>query len=517
MANKLKKVKSKAVTILPEGAKVVAIIIGLETYMSRGGKTINPVAHAKDDAKKFKDELVALFPDHEVNAELLIDDQASKSNIESEIKAALYSLDADDLFVLFYAGHGFHDGTSNLLTASDSHPDFLPTTCVSLRDNVLDPLTETPCKKSLIFIDACAQNLNTGSDARDVITDLKDKELKAFLSLENYAAVYLSCAPGQKSYSNKSLGHGIWTYHVLQAFRGKAEQAIGPDNYLTDSSLKDYLSVAVPKYIRQKTNIRGIQKPMAMISASNTFALCQFEDTPTIIADKFDFTGVSFKPDFQCFSNTETRQFDRLPGFTKSKHFIPDRVSSESGAFAEGLLSDEIREEMADYYKATKSELGLRKRDIEYEDDRLDTDAYRFWIEVRQNPRDPKEVEIIRSLIVRTGDAETYEAVSQIFGDIFDRYTCKISQLTSSFDDIVEFLEDMVDAHGGNLEEDEKDQLAEYTAPNGITLRFDLLDGSISVEKSSGQSFLDLYEILQTIRLGAPDAPITYLDNTFRD
>ena len=502
---------------MPAAAKVVAVIIGLETYLDRGGKTISPVDHAKNDANKFKDEIGLLFPDHEVNVTLLVDYQASKSNIESEIKSALYSLETDDLFVLFYAGHGFHDGTSNLLTASDSNPDHFSTTCVSLRDSVLDPLTETPCQRSLIFIDACAQNLKSGSGSRDVITDLNSKELKTFLSLDNYAAVYLSCAPGQKSYSAKALGHGIWTYHVLQAFRGEAVQAIGPENYLTDSSLKDYLSEAVPKYIRKKTNISGIQKPMAMISASNTFALCQFEDTPTIIAAEFDFTGVSFKPDFQYFSNTETRPFDHLPGFTKSRHFIPDHVSSESGAFAERLLSDEIKEEMADYYKATKTKLGLKKRNIEYEHDRLDTDAFRFWFEVRQNPRDPEEIEIIRALSVRTEDEETQEAVSQVFGDIFDRYTCKINRLSSSFDDIVEFLEDIVEAHGGNLEEDERDQLAEYTAPNGIMLRFDLLDGSISVEKSSGQSFLDLYEILKTIKLGAPDAPIIYLDDTSRD
>lgn len=513
MVKKLKKVNSQIITTLPQEAKVVAIVIGLESYTDRGSKTIRPVAHAKADAEAMAKELEELFPEHDVNTKLLMNSLATKSNIESEVSAALYTLDEDDLFILFYAGHGFHDGISNLLTACDSHPDYLSTSCISLRNCVLDPLAETACNKSLIFIDACAQTLKSDDDSRDIITGLKADELKAFLSLGIYSSVYLSCAPGQKSYGASALGHGVWTYHLLQAFRGRAEKAIAPDNYLTDSSLKDYLSVVVPKYITQKTNHSGTQKPMAMISASNTFAICQFADSVVSITEEFDFTGLPFKPDFQYFSHTETRSFDKLPGYSKKVHFLPNRVSAESDAFAARLLADEIKEEMSEYYKATKSELGLRKRDIEYADDRIDTDAFRFWIEVRQNPRDPEEIEIVRALIVRIADEEMYEAVSRIFGDIFDSYTCRVGRSKPSFDDTVDFLEDMVEAHGGHLEEDSKDQLAVYTAPDGLKLRFDLLDEIVSVQKSTGESFLDLYETLQSIKLGRPNAPIAYLES----
>ena len=49
--------------------------------------------------------------------------------------------------------------------------------------------------------------------------------------------------------------HGIWTFHLIQALQGDAERAIDRERFITGDSLKNYLSLAVPIYIRDHTTI----------------------------------------------------------------------------------------------------------------------------------------------------------------------------------------------------------------------------------------------------------------------
>jgi uncharacterized caspase-like protein len=74
--------------------------------------------------------------------------------------------------------------------------------------------------------------------------------------------------PGEKSYPSDLLKHGIWTWHLLKALRGEEPAAIVRGKFITSSSLKDYLSSAIPSYIRKNTKIRGTQKPWSQISSN---------------------------------------------------------------------------------------------------------------------------------------------------------------------------------------------------------------------------------------------------------
>lgn len=50
---------------------------------------------------------------------------------------------------------------------------------------------------------------------------------------------------------------GIWTYHLIQALQGDAEGALDRDRFITGDSLKNYLTVAIPAYIRANTKIQA--------------------------------------------------------------------------------------------------------------------------------------------------------------------------------------------------------------------------------------------------------------------
>ena len=79
-------------------------------------------------------------------------------------------------------------------------------------------------------------------------------ELKTFLSSATYSAVFLSCKPGQKSYPSQEYGHGVWTYFLLKALRGEADEALGAGRFITATSLQDYLATVVPRYVTNRLN-----------------------------------------------------------------------------------------------------------------------------------------------------------------------------------------------------------------------------------------------------------------------
>ena len=89
-----------------------------------------------------------------------------------------------------------------------------------MRDDLLEPLSQSECQQGLIFIDACAEKFRDGGQSRDVISNLDADEVEAFLDSGWYLGVFLSCSPGEKSYPAVSLGHGVWTHFLLEAMSG---------------------------------------------------------------------------------------------------------------------------------------------------------------------------------------------------------------------------------------------------------------------------------------------------------
>lgn len=130
----------------------------------------------------------------------------------------------------------------------------------------MEPLRKSNCNKSLIFIDACASKIDEQLLSRDFIVDMNPSEFIEFVRSSNYRAMFLSCSRGEKSYGSSILGHGIWTHFLLKALKGEASEAIEQERFITSASLQNYLSKAVPDFIKLNTNIRGNQRPWAEVS-----------------------------------------------------------------------------------------------------------------------------------------------------------------------------------------------------------------------------------------------------------
>ncbi|MEL7567065.1 MAG: caspase family protein [Dehalobacterium sp.] len=255
-----------------------AVIIAVENYQFG----IKMVDYARNDAQAFQEWLINNLQIPHENIKLWLDVDATKSALTEELRYEISRLNKSDRFIFYYAGHGFYDGGHNRITTWDTHPNNLKETTVSLNQVLMEPLRNSECNHSLIFIDACASKIDQQLLSRDFLSDMNPFEFTEFVRSSNYRAMFLSCSRGEKSYGSPTLGHGIWTHFLLKALKGEAREAIERERFITSASLQNYLSKAVPDFIKSRTEIRGTQRPWAEVSSSNTFLIYEIPEGDSV-------------------------------------------------------------------------------------------------------------------------------------------------------------------------------------------------------------------------------------------
>lgn len=101
--------------------RIVAIVVGIEDYRSRPkGEQVAKVHFARNDAQGFAAVLQSIYPNHKVDLRLMLDSDATISELDYVLKQTIDALEVTDLFVFYYAGHGFHGEGGNRVTGWDS-------------------------------------------------------------------------------------------------------------------------------------------------------------------------------------------------------------------------------------------------------------------------------------------------------------------------------------------------------------------------------------------------------------
>lgn len=249
----------------PRIEKTIAIIIAIENYAVRSDNQVNNVKFAIKDASQFKDMLISSMGICEENIYEWKNEEALKSNLDYELKSMFYSLTENDRLIFYYVGHGFHDGVTNYLSTYDIHPFNIAETAISLRKILLDPLQQSKCKNAFIFIDACAKSFDNKNE-RNHIGNINEDEFKIISSKFESYSIFLSCNPGQSSYSCDKFKNGIWTYFLTKAINESVHEVISNQQYITDRKLADYLSQNVPEYA--KTEYGWNQNPKTILDSS---------------------------------------------------------------------------------------------------------------------------------------------------------------------------------------------------------------------------------------------------------
>ncbi len=482
--------------ILPEDKNIVAVIIAIEDYRFAGKDGgISSVKFAKNDATKFKELLIDHFGATEDNITLWIDEQATKTALEQELPYIVRQLSPSDKFIFYYAGHGFYNNDSNRLTVWDSHTSNLFGTSVSIDEVLLTPLSKSTCDNKLIFLDACSTFISNSLGSRDLISSMDTDEFEEFGNSSNYNAIFCSCSPGEKSFPNDTLKHGIWTWHLLEALRGNAPLATFKDEFITDTSLQNYLRKAVPDFITTKTTLRSSQTPYSKVSSSNTFIIRQLP--PEIVEETTkEFPKIKLK-----FENLEMRKIKienvkRLSGF-KSGHFPPTKVGSSGNSYIQSISENEIKDEIQEVYENTKSILNLKRRDIQKESDAgggsIENSIFRYFIEINQHDKNPALAVITRRLEIRVSRKELPADFNDIFPVQINEIVIPIDGEVD-FDDLVEKFENLADEVGGELKEDDDKGIIVYRTTENLTITISTEDKEMIITPNVSLGCLQLID-----------------------
>lgn len=492
-------------------SRVTAFVVALENYRKPSNGDALPLvdfAHADGDAfANAIRKIYADLPDDALSVHVLKDAQASLAALRDELKYTIQNLAEDELFIFYYAGHGFHGAGGNRLSTYDTNRTNIENTSLPMRDDLLEPLTESACRQALVFVDACAEKFSGAVKSRDVISNLDAAEVREFLGSGWYLGVFLSCSPGEKSYPSTTLQHGVWTYFLLEAIEGRAPDALTRDRWLTDFGLRDHLRQEIPRYITREMQVRGSQTPQAILSGTNSFQILYVPRAPAVPADEA-LAGITLRNNSEFLEGTETGEIRTLAGFKRGYHTVPTEASESAEAWCQRLLTEQVADELQELYETSRKALNARRKDVRKAEDSgggdLDTAAFRYSVETGQNPDDSSEYIIRRRLELRQGWDEHRAAIDEIFGTTFDCLVVEFERMDDTFDVLVEKLEDIQENQGGDVHDDDRSKRATYQR-DGVTFTFDLKRRRLEI--SFGRSgTLELVDAAQKFQLGTSRA-----------
>ncbi|MBK6267273.1 caspase family protein [Marivirga sp. S37H4] len=226
------------------GATCHVLAIGVNDYKN----TKLNLNYARADAEAFVGQmsqqtkgLFSSFKKHE-----LYDRDATKQNILSAMDSIIATAAIDDLFVLYFAGHGsMNDETFYFIPHESTRlyeGSALKKQALSA-DEVQQKLTRLKALKQIIFIDACQSGGSVELLARRGAT-----EEKAIAQLSRSAGVHVLSAAGNEQYASEfaDLGHGLFTYAVLKALRGEAD-TVPKDGRISVYEMKSFIDEIVPE------------------------------------------------------------------------------------------------------------------------------------------------------------------------------------------------------------------------------------------------------------------------------
>lgn len=334
-----------------------ALVIGVENYQN--SPNIRKVQFAEADAKGMA-EMLKLHGYTEPNLHLLLSGLSTKTTIESWVRTLSGVLEPNDTILVFFAGHGFSDNGHSFITCYDTQPNDLTNTSISLQ-YLIETIQSTDCEKIMFFLDCCESGMVLSEGMRGLIGNMSEEELKQFLKKSEYCVVFASCKPDQKSYSDGLIGHGIWTYFVIQALNGNAQDAFERGQIITAHSLQAYLAKEVPKKVRETRKPLITQTPNVFGNMSNDFILA---DLKTILESrKAGDTGPSIDPAKVILSQEYSGSVKSLKGFRTGYH-VPTTVDKYTQTFVEGIGQAEVKEQIDELYDQIREGMGYVRSDM---------------------------------------------------------------------------------------------------------------------------------------------------------
>lgn len=230
------------------GMKLHLLVVGVNEYQ-------NPkynLNFARPDAEAFAAALTerasGLFAS--IESKILLDGNVSKESIERAMKEVAANASPRDAFIFYYAGHGVMSQEKEAqfflvppaitqLYGADQMLVAKGVSALQLRELS----AAIPAQKQLFVIDACQS-----AGALQAVSMRGAAEEQAISRLARSTGTHWLTASGSEQFAAEfaTLKHGAFTYALLEALQGKADQG-GGDQQVSVKELDAFLQLRVPE------------------------------------------------------------------------------------------------------------------------------------------------------------------------------------------------------------------------------------------------------------------------------
>ncbi|HLP12624.1 MAG TPA: caspase family protein [Flavobacteriales bacterium] len=233
-----------------EPTRLFVLAIGVNKYV----KSSYDLKYAVPDATGFVESLKIASKDlfSETKVSLITDGQATKKNILAEVDKIKGQVKQGDVFIFYYAGHGTmtiaKEGEQSVFhLVPNDVTNFYSNEMVKDKGISADELRTISknivAQKQLFIFDAC----QSGGAVEAIASTRGALNEKEMANLARSTGTYFLTASASDQLAGEfaSLGHGVFTYAILQGFTGKADGSNG-DAKISVKELSLYVENAVP-------------------------------------------------------------------------------------------------------------------------------------------------------------------------------------------------------------------------------------------------------------------------------
>lgn len=220
------------------------LAIGINEYQNESLNLNYASADAEGFVELIKGHTKDLFDKVEVIS--IYDKEATKDNILIKLDELKEQIRPQDVLYLYYAGHG---------SMVDNNFYFVPSNNTKLYSDeklrktgiyageLQEKLKAIAALKQVVIIDACQSE-----GGAEILAQRGATEEKALAQLSRSTGIHVLAAAGSEQFATEftELGHGLFTYVLLEALSGKADGA-PKDGKITIYELKGYLEDQVPE------------------------------------------------------------------------------------------------------------------------------------------------------------------------------------------------------------------------------------------------------------------------------
>jgi uncharacterized caspase-like protein len=311
--------------------KVFAVIIGIGNFQD---ERIPPLRFTVNDAQGFYDVLTdpnygGVPKDH---VQLLLDENATDRNIKRSIGSWLSRhAREEDTVLIYYSGHGAPEGEEKYWVTYNADIDDLYSTALS-NNEIYDMLKRVESKRMITFLDSCysAATVNRKDRTRDVQVEIPwDK-------FSGEGNVTISASNGQQlSLEMDAYQHGVFTYHILEGMKGRADGIAGKnrDGIVEIEELWNYVKDKVSDTAQKRGN-----KQTPVLQGSLTAGIPLTYDLEYL--EELERKRLQEKQEKQAKLQTLFEQ-----GAIRADHFdcaFQMLDTGQSNGYLDGLLSGEI-------------------------------------------------------------------------------------------------------------------------------------------------------------------------------